>query len=233
MVMMQTLIGSYAAAAAGATTLLATGTTTDTSFQLSGDSYNYPFSVSSGDSVVIAFAARVNGAFGSARGPSTYTVTDSAGNTWTQLASINQSNGLTQSAIFKCDLTASVTTSSTITISSTGTDNAEELGLGWFHFGTGTVSDIDTTTSQPAPSGTLSETVAMGGSTGTAIHVISTGLTSPPTNVNSSTGFTKLLEFTNSQSSTYIYYKENVTGNVTNTLAIPGGAWSSTMTGVA
>ena len=225
-VMQQALIGSYSSGG-GAATLLATATTTDSTYTLN-ESYNYPFSVSAGDSVVIAFSCRVNGFNGS----STYTVTDSAGNTWTQVASTNQSNGLTQAAIFRCDVTTAVTTSSTITLASTGGDNNEELGIGWFHFGTGTVSVVDSTTSKPAPSGSLSETINMGSETGTAIHVLGTGLTYGPS-ISSSTGFTELLASVNTGSNIYIYYKENVTGSVTNTVDPPGGSWCSVMAGVA
>lgn len=224
-VMQQALIGSYSSGG-DAPTLLNTSTTTNNKFTLAGESYSYPFSVSSGDSVVIAFACRVND---NSNPSSTYTVTDSVGNTWSQI--VTMGGGVSQVAIFKCDLTTSVTTSSTITISSSGVDDQEQLGLGWFHFGTGTATLVDQSKSSRNTFG--SQSVSMGTTTGTVIHVIASGLLTPITGLTSSTGFTQLLEYTNNGSSTYIYYKENVTGNVTNTVSANSGQWASAAAGFA
>jgi hypothetical protein len=193
----------------------------DTATALS-DGFTFPFSASSGN-IVLAFSSRTSG------GVNSFSVSDSAGNTYTRVIEETQSNGLTVAAIFVSTLTSPVVSgSTTLTITTTGADT-EEAGVGFFHIGD--YSSTPTSSSQPTPTATLSESVTMS-TGGLVFHVIATGLTSPPTGLSSSTGFTKLLENAQTGSSTYVFYDNSgSTGTVTNTVAITSGNWSSAMAG--
>ena len=193
----------------------------DTATALS-DGFTFPFSASSGN-IVLAFSSRTSG------GVNSFSVSDSAGNTYTRVIEETQSNGLTVAAIFVAPITSAVVSgSTTLTITTTG-DNTSEAGVGFFHIGSYT--STPTSSSQPTPTSTLSESVTMS-TGGLVFHVIATGLNSPPTGLSSSTGFTKLLENAQTGSSTYVFYDDSgSTGTVTNTVAITSGNWSSVMAG--
>ena len=193
----------------------------DTATALS-DGFTFPFSASAGK-VVLAFSSRTSG------GANSFSVSDSAGNTYTRVIEETQSNGLTVAAIFVSTLTSPVVSgSTTLTITTTGADT-EEAGVGFFHIGD--YSSTPTSSSQPSPTATLSESVTMS-TGGLVFHVIATGLSAPPTGLSSSTGFTKLLENAQAGSSTYVFYDDSgSTGTVTNTVGITSGNWSSVMAG--
>lgn len=208
----------YAAPPPEAVTLLSSGS--DTATSLDGG-FTFPISASSGY-IVLAFASRTDA------GTNSYSVSDSAGNTYTRVLEGTQSNGLTVSAVFYAPVTSSVTSgSTTLTITTTGT-SATDAGVAFFNI-TDPLGNTSSQTPQ-SPTGTLSESVTMP-SEGFVTHVIATGLGGPPTNLSSSTGYVKLLEYTASGSSTYVFYDEGVSGSTTNTVSISSGNWSSVMAG--
>lgn len=201
--------------------LLDTGS--DTAAALS-DGFTFPVSASAGQSVILAFSSRTSAAVNN------YSVSDSAGNTYTRIIEGTQSNGLTVSAIFVSEITSAITASSTtLTISTTGV-SGEAAGVGFFVVGSTTTEEDSVQTPQTA-STTLDESVVMS-KAGLAIHVLGTGLISPPTGLTSTTGFTKLLENAQSRSSQWVFYKE-IDGAETSTNTVPAsiGNWSSAMAG--
>lgn len=158
---------------------------------------NYAGNLSAGTFVVIVTTVRTTNT-----GVQNMTVTDSAGNTYTQAVVGTQSNNITSTSILFCKLTNAVTSATTITV--TGPTGTYQFGQYASVFVLNNViGTLDSTNTGTNGVGTQSNTVTISSGRGIVIHGVSTGAIGPPSFTSVSAGWSSQYNLTVSGCSQY------------------------------
>lgn len=210
----------------GPKSVTALGFNTKTTSLGASYSFTYGTAAPAGSFIVVVVTARP------ASGTAAWTsMSDSAGNTFTEVVDGAQSNSITFTGIYFCQLTNAVTASTTITAVSAMTSASSAQHATVFRL-TG-VTGVDATANNPLTSNLISATATTSTGDGIAIHGISTGLSTAPSVTSVSSGFTLRRSIPFSGCSQYIAtseYNQSPSTSVSNTFTMSAsGAYASVM----